>query len=133
MRFWTLIVVLLGWSLAGAATPQERPTTTPAGTKAVVVQLQGEINDYSYSDLVRRLDEAKRMGATAVILEIDSWGGLVTSGLETSRHIKQRTDMYIVAFVKQKAISAGAMIALACNSIWMAPYSSRVMGTSWSR
>ena len=124
MRIWTMMFVLLGWTLAVAAAPVEKPTTAPAGAKAVVVQLEGEINDYSYSDLVRRLDQAKAMGATAVILEIDSWGGAVTAGLETSRHLKQRGDMYIVAFVKQKAISAGAMIALACNSIWMAPFSS---------
>ena len=126
MQFWTLKFVLAGMLICSAiaqAARADRPTTAPAGSVAVVVQLEGEINDYSYRDLVRRLDEAKRMGASVVILEIDSYGGAVTAGLDTSRHLKQRQDLRVVAFVKEKAISAGAMIALACDEIWMRPHS----------
>ncbi len=120
MRSILSTLTLMVLALAGPAMAQ---TTTQVETPrpAVVIQLEGEINDYTRDDLMRRFREARDMGAKAIILEIDSYGGLVTSGLETSRFIKQQ-DIPVYAFVKEKAISAGAMIALACNGIWMAPH-----------
>lgn len=110
------IVALIGWiSFASAQTFSPASAPVPAA----VIQLEGEINDYTYRDLVRRIDDAKLNGAAAIILEIDSYGGLVTAGLETSRFIKKQ-DVPVVAFVRHKAISAGAMIALACDAIYMA-------------
>ena len=52
---------------------------------------------------------------------IDTYGGIVTSGLDISRFIKQQTDVHTIAFVHNKAISAGAMIAMACDEIVMEP------------
>jgi membrane-bound serine protease (ClpP class) len=96
------------------------PTTQPA-TPAVVIQLSGEINDYNRDALKKRFAEARAMGAKTIVLEIDTFGGMVTSGLEISGFIKQQTDLHTIAFVRTKAISAGIMIALAADELVMAP------------
>ena len=117
-----LILCMLAGSLVLAATIEPSPSpAAAAGSSAVIVELEGEINQYTYDDLVRRVNEARQMGAKVIILEIDSYGGAVTSGLETSRFIKQH-DIPIIAFVRNKAISAGSMIAVSCREIWVSPH-----------
>src|SRR5690606_15966534 len=65
----------------------------------------------------------RQLGADTVILEVNTYGGLVTSGLAISRMIKQQADLQTIVFVKEKAISAGAMISVAADRIVMEPHS----------
>jgi membrane-bound serine protease (ClpP class) len=97
----------------------DNPTTSASATdrKTVVITLAGEVDDYNRDQLFRRFEDAKKAGAKVVILNIDTYGGLLTSGLEISRFIKRQGDLHVVAYVKDKAISAGAMIAMACDEI----------------
>lgn len=117
-----LVLLQCGMTFAQQTRPAT-PATLPSNRSAAVVQLEGEINDYSFNDLKRRFREAQDQGVGAIIVEIDSYGGLVTAGLETSRFIKQQ-QIPVVVFIKEKAISAGAMIALAADAIYMAPHAS---------
>ncbi|MGD0388288.1 MAG: hypothetical protein ABSC42_04965 [Tepidisphaeraceae bacterium] len=97
----------------------DSPTTnaSAADRKTVVITIAGEIDDYNRDQLFRRFDDAKKLGAKVVILNVDTYGGLLTSGLEISRFIKRQDDLHVVAYVQDKAISAGAMIAMACDEI----------------
>jgi len=95
------------------------PTTAPTGGKTVIIQFSGEVNDFSRDQLFKHFQEAKDVGATTVILDLDTYGGLVTSGMEISRFLKRQDDLHVIAFVQDKAISAGAMIAMACDEIVM--------------
>lgn len=124
----SVLAVLLMACLAASvraepAGPATKPAP-PAGEKAVVVSLSGEVNDYTRDALVRNFAVARQRGATVVIVRIDTYGGLVTSGLDISRFLKNQHDLHTVAFVDSKAISAGAMIALACDEIVMTPSAS---------
>ncbi len=121
---WAGSALLRGEVTASASTqpaviPQAAtaPSTYRGDGRAVIIELKGEINEYNRDRLFHRFDEARRLGANTVILDIDSWGGLVTSGLEISRYIKRQSDLHTVAFIQDKAISAGAMIAMACDEI----------------
>jgi membrane-bound serine protease (ClpP class) len=107
--------------VGGLVFAQTQPTTSPQTHKAAVVVLQGEIDDYSRDTLMRRFSDARAIGADTVILRIDTYGGLVTAGLDISRFIKQQSDLHTIAFVHNKAISAGAMISMACDEIVMEP------------
>ena len=53
--------------------------------------------------------------------DTSGYGGLVSAGLEISHFLKSQRDVHTIAFVGAKAISAGAMIAIACDEIVMAP------------
>lgn len=120
MGGWIIFVTLL-LSLHAAAVAQVPATDAAAPAPAAVILVEGEINDYQHGFITRQFAAARDAGASTVILEIDSYGGLVTSGLSISRFLKQQDDLNIIAYVTEKAISAGVMTAMACDEIVMAP------------
>src|SRR5215213_7895632 len=87
----------------------------------VVITVDGQIDDYARGLLFRRFEKARALNADVVILRIDTYGGMVTSALDMSRFLKRQNDLHVIAFVHDKAISAGAMIALACDELVMSP------------
>ena len=135
MREWTTVFILaLAGVIAtalptapGVASPTTDPVATtppataPAAKRAVVITVDGQIDDYTRGVLVRRFEKARSLNADTIILQIDTYGGLVTSALEMSRFVKRQRDLHVVGFVHDKAISAGAMLALACDELVMSP------------
>jgi membrane-bound serine protease (ClpP class) len=115
-------ILTLGTLIALMANParaqQSRPVIT--SSNAAIISLDGEIDDYSRDTFIRRFNAAKSRGAQTVIVDLNTYGGLVTAGLDLSRFLKNQSDVHTIAYVDTKAISAGAMIALACNEIVMA-------------
>jgi membrane-bound serine protease (ClpP class) len=105
------------------ANPPGRITEGQGPPPAAIVKLEGQIDNYNRDNFTKRFEQAKATGAKTIIVDLDSYGGLVTAGLDISRFLKSQTDVRTVAFVgsNSKAISAGAMIALACDEIVMAP------------
>lgn len=100
------------------------PTTQPLGVGAIIT-IHGEINDIQRDAIERRVGEAREAGATTLIFELDTPGGLVTSALDICRLIERTPDnIRTVAWVNPEAYSAGSMIALSCDEIWMSPSSS---------
>jgi len=116
MRATLLLCMLAGIPAAAQTTA---PATQPTST--AIVELSGTIDDYSARSVMRRIDLAREHGASNIILAINTWGGQVTSALEISQYLKRQDDLHIVAFITDKAISAGAMIAVACDEIVMQP------------
>jgi membrane-bound serine protease (ClpP class) len=112
------LLLLLGLPGIGRAA---FPATQPSAGPAAVIRLSGEVDDYNRDALFRRFRAAEAAGAKTIILEIDTYGGLVTSGLDISQFLRGQSAVHTVAFVNSKAISAGAMIAMACDEIVMAP------------
>src|SRR5580698_4863020 len=115
-RGFLLVILSLLFSAAGAFA---QSATQPAGGKVAIVQLSGEINDFDRDQFIRHFNDARAAGAQTVIVNLDTYGGLVTSGLEISHFLKRQSDIHTIAYVEDKAISAGAMIAMACNEIVM--------------
>src|SRR4051794_123175 len=124
-----VMAVVALWSGIGRAAPatSERQApdvasaTSSSPTPAVVITLQGVIDDYSRDALFKRFAEARRLGAKVVILKLNTPGGLVTAGLDISRFLKQQDDLHVIAYVHEKAYSAGIMVGLACDELVMEP------------
>jgi membrane-bound serine protease (ClpP class) len=129
---WVLAALILCCAVLLGAAPT--PTTSPsqggpvfidrpsannatADNRAAVVMLNGEIDDFVRDSIYRGVTEARADGAHTVILEINTYGGLLTSGLDISRFLKRQNDLHIIAFVHDKAISAGALVAMACDEV----------------
>ncbi len=126
----TITIVIVLWAavlgmgfVASGQTTAPMTAVPPRGTRVAVIYVEGEINSYTLRDMQRRFARAKAAGVKAVVLDIDSYGGLVTAGLDMSRFLKQQKDFHVTALVSRKAISAGAMIAVACDEIVMTPSS----------
>ena len=92
--------------------------------QAVVIEADGQVDNFMRDSIKSRFEQARKMGAEVVILKLDTYGGLVTSGLDISRYLKRQRDVYTVCLVSDKAISAGCMIAMACDEIAMMPSTS---------
>lgn len=68
----------------------------------------------------RSLEEAEAAGARAAILDIDTPGGRVDAAEQIADAIED-TDIPVFAFVNRRALSAGALIALATDGVYMRP------------
>ena len=89
--------------------------------KVSIIPLIGMIDGGIYNSLKRRVEIAKENGSTLIIFEIDTFGGQLEPAFEISEHISSIKDIKTIAFIPTKAISAGSLIAISCNEIYMSP------------
>ncbi len=66
----------------------------------------------------RALDEAKVQNAKAVIFDINTFGGRVDAATQIKDAILG-SEIPTIAFINRRAISAGALISLSCEKIYM--------------
>lgn len=82
--------------------------------------IEGDI-DLGLAPYVNRvINEAEKNNADAIIFKINTFGGRVDAATQIKDAILS-SKIKTVAFVNNRAISAGALIALSCNVIVMAP------------
>jgi membrane-bound serine protease (ClpP class) len=94
------------------------------GVGYCAIPLCGDIGtEVKAADLKKALDEARRGDAQYVILVIDSPGGSIAERNELLSVLAQTTDLKLVAYVK-RALSAAAVLAIACPQIYMDPNAS---------
>ncbi len=91
-----------------------------AGEKVVLVELSGEIDQGQAALVLRGLSEAERINAKAFILQMDTFGGLVESATIIRDKITE-SKIPTICYIKNRAWSAGALIALAHEKIAIAP------------
>ncbi len=111
------IAILVLLASAGTPTPQtvSAQTSTPV---VYVIPIEGMIDLGLAPFLSRTIREAKEAGAAAVLLEINTFGGRVDAAV-AMRDALLNSPVRTIAFVNQRAISAGALIAIACNTLVM--------------
>lgn len=102
-----------------ATQPESTKIQTPDGV-GVIIPIHTEITDITADSVRRRLEEARRQGATVIVFELDTPGGLVTSTFDIADQIRNLTEIKSVAWVNTNAHSGGALVAIACEEIVMA-------------
>jgi membrane-bound serine protease (ClpP class) len=132
LRLIGLALVLLPLLSLGVAWRQDGVGPAPAHAQAqqntvFVLQISGEIDLGLAAYLARALREAEAANAQAVVLEIDTPGGRLDAVLQM-RDVLIGSPLRTIAFVDRTAFSAGALIALAAQEIYMAP--GAVMGAA---
>ncbi|MEQ9285985.1 MAG: NfeD family protein [Cyclobacteriaceae bacterium] len=70
-----------------------------------------------YSELA--LDKARELGADYVIIEMDTYGGALNDADDIRTRVME-FEIPIYVFINKDAASAGALISIACDSIYMA-------------
>lgn len=66
------------------------------------------------------LEDAKSAEATLILIEMDTYGGAVTDADEIRTMILE-SEIPVYVFINKDAASAGALISIAADSIYMAP------------
>jgi membrane-bound serine protease (ClpP class) len=108
-------------ALSGAQTPPEQPGPV------YLVDISGEIDLGLAPYLDRVLDDAAADNASAVVVRINTPGGRLDAALQM-RDSLLASAVPTVAFIDSTAFSAGALLALACEQIFMTP--AAVMGAA---
>jgi membrane-bound serine protease (ClpP class) len=94
------------------------------GTRPVYrIPITGEITPGLVPFVERSLREAEAAGARAAVLDLDTPGGLVDPAEQIADAVSD-AKVPVYAFVNRRALSAGALIALATRGIYMRPGSS---------
>ncbi len=102
----------------------DTPVLTRNPNKVYIIPVKGAI-DLGLSGFIKRsLIEAEDNQASAIILEIDTFGGRVDAAVEICDSLEEIKPIQTVAFIDDHAWSAGALISLACEKIIMSPGSS---------
>ena len=85
-----------------------------------VIEIRQNIDNSSMRKLSLGLEDAQAKGADYIILHLDTYGGAVDAA-DSMRKAILHAPVPVVAFVDLQAASAGALISIACDSIYMRP------------
>ena len=85
----------------------------------VDMRLEGMIDPGVSAFVERVIEDAEANGVDAIVFEIDTFGGRVDAATVIRDAILD-SEALTIAFINKRAISAGALISLACDKIVMA-------------
>ena len=115
------LLTLVAASAQEPATGGEQPVALESpGATAAILPVHGEITDVMKTSLERRMAKAQELGATVIVFDMNTPGGLVTSSLAIADLVKNTSDAKTVAWVNTNAHSGGTIVAVACDEIVMA-------------
>ena len=122
----TILVSISLLFIAGLAGASEYSYTdgAPPDAKAAIITCKGDIDYGLYKSIKRRTKLALADGATYLIYEIGTYGGLLKSADDISKFFilevpRLSTKARTVAYVTTEAISAGSLISVSCQDIIM--------------
>jgi membrane-bound serine protease (ClpP class) len=95
-------------------------TGVPVGRPIVIVPITGTVDDGMAHLVERSVNEANEEHARAIVLDVNSPGGLVAAAFQIRDALFSAQEP-VVAYVGERAYSAAALITLTANRIVMAP------------
>jgi len=113
---WALLLVVIA-----AITGNNNVSGEISGQKVYVIPVSGDVEPGMAAFIKRAFRDAAQYPDAVFVLEMDTFGGRVDSALQIVDTLLKDPGGKTIAFVKNKAISAGALIALACNELVMKP------------
>ncbi|MGA1824809.1 MAG: nodulation protein NfeD, partial [bacterium] len=111
------LIIFLVFQKSSAEVRAEQDTERKDDT-VYLVKIEGEI-DLGLAPFIKRIVlEAEKKSVQAIILEIDTFGGRLDAAVQI-RDALLESEMLTIAFINERAISAGALISLSCKKICM--------------
>lgn len=89
----------------------------------VIIPINGTVDDGMDHLVQRSVADAEQQGAAAIVLDVNSPGGLLADAFNI-RDTILRSTVPTYAFVSERAYSSAALITLSAQKIYMAPGSS---------
>jgi membrane-bound serine protease (ClpP class) len=87
-------------------------------TKVMIMEIKSEIDPRTNHYVELALKHAESIEADYVIIEMDTYGGIVTDAKDIVENILD-FEKPVWVFINKDAASAGALISIACDSIYM--------------
>ena len=110
-KFWFTFLYILSCTIAAWA--------DPATEKLLYkIDIHEDIGSTTWRYLLAGMEQARQAKADAIILDLNTYGGTVLHA-DSMRTTLLNSPLPVYAFVENNAASAGALITLACDSIYM--------------
>lgn len=110
MRLTLVMFLVCGWT-ATMAQPKQ---------KVMVMEIKAEIDPRMERYVRLALEHAQDTKADIIVIEMDTYGGVLTDAKEIVDKL-MNVEKPLWVFINSDAASAGALISIACDSIYMAP------------
>ncbi|MGB0522588.1 MAG: NfeD family protein [Flammeovirgaceae bacterium] len=94
-----------------------------AQQKVLLMEIKDVIDPRMSRYVKLALEEADELGTTHVVIDMDTYGGELQSA-DDIRTLLLDYPKHVFVYVNKNAASAGALISIACDRIYMAPGSS---------
>jgi membrane-bound serine protease (ClpP class) len=114
--FLAVLPILLAVNIIAGQTSVEIPTRPVV----YVIDVEGLIDNGLHKYIQRGLATAEANNADGVILHMDTFGGLVDAADKIRKNLLD-SPLTTITFIDKNAASAGALISLATDSIYMSP------------
>lgn len=116
-----LLFIFLGF-IGYTAIGQDADTTSSINKKKIIYQfdIQEEIAPPVWHKTQKAFEEAKALGAELILINMNTYGGQVDAA-DSIRTRILNCDIPVYVFINNNAASAGALISIACDSIYMIP------------
>ena len=115
-----LFAFVLIFSATGLCAQSTPAKTTVDKSKVMVMDIKAEIDPRMLRYVRLSLEHAEKTNVDYVIIDMDTYGGVLTDAKEIVDLIMDFKKP-IWVFVNSDAASAGALISIACDSIYMSP------------
>ena len=102
------------WSIYGQTSASEDETLV------FMMEIKSDIDPRSNRYVQLGLKQAEDIGADYLVIEMDTYGGVLTDADDIRTNVLE-FEKPIFVFINKDAASAGALISIACDSIYMAP------------
>lgn len=119
-----LILYLFLFALTTPLSAQQPDTTGGEGAGVSLVRIDGAISPTTTNYITRGIREARQAGSSALIVEMDTPGGLLESTKNIVQAFFNSGDLPIIVYVAPEgasAASAGTFITMAAHIAAMAP------------
>jgi membrane-bound serine protease (ClpP class) len=94
--------------------------TSSEKKKIYVFKIDDNIDPRMNRKVKLALEDAKKQSAAMIIIEMDTYGGAVNDA-DDIRTMILESEIPVHVWINKDAASAGALISIACDSIYMAP------------
>lgn len=120
MRSFFFSIILLGLFLPALSFGNNDSLSSVKVKKVYVFKIHEEIAPPIWRKTKMALEEARNISADLVIIDMNTYGGAVVSA-DSIRTAILASDIPVYVFINNNAASAGALISISCDSIYMKP------------
>jgi len=118
---WSIILIAgFGFSFLCSANLSDEKD--PVSDKIIVFkyEMTEQIAPAIWRITKKSFEEAKKIGADYILIHMNTYGGLLDAA-DSIRTMILNSPIPVLVFIDNNAASAGALIAIACDSIYMRP------------
>ncbi|WP_373497416.1 nodulation protein NfeD [Aquiflexum sp.] len=115
-----LILSIFLFALPGFSYSFQQDSLSSAKQKVFTFKIDDNIDPRMNRKVRLALEDAQKQNADLIVIEMDTYGGAVNDA-DDIRTMILETKVPIHVWINKDAASAGALISIACDSIYMAP------------